>query len=96
MKEARPTKFRKKPVEVEAFKFTRYNDAEVLRWMGVDPDREFGPDWKAYSAIGGIVIRTLEGEMLASPGDWVVRGVHGEFYPVKPAIFEATYEEVSQ
>ncbi|MBF4602812.1 hypothetical protein [Curtobacterium sp. VKM Ac-2884] len=42
----------------------------------------------------GIYIRTLEGEMHVSPGDWVIRGVQGEFYPCKPDIFEATYEKV--
>ncbi len=40
-------------------------------------------------------IETLEGEMTARPGDWVIRGVKGEFYPCKPEIFDATYEEVA-
>ena len=39
-----------------------------------------------------VVITTLEGEMTASPGDWIIKGVKGEFYPCKPDIFEATYE----
>lgn len=43
----------------------------------------------------GIFIKTLEGEMHVSPGDWVIRGVQGEFYPCKPDIFEQTYEPVS-
>lgn len=40
----------------------------------------------------GIYIATLEGEMRADPGDWIIKGVHGEFYPCKPNIFDATYE----
>lgn len=40
----------------------------------------------------GILIHTLEGNVLASPSDWIIRGVAGEFYPCKPEIFEATYE----
>jgi hypothetical protein len=39
-----------------------------------------------------VVIATLEGDMTASPGDWIIKGVKGEFYPCKPDIFEATYE----
>lgn len=42
----------------------------------------------------GLVIRTLEGEMRADPGDWIIRGVQGEFYPCKPDIFAETYEAV--
>lgn len=43
---------------------------------------------------GGLVIKTLEGEHLANIGDYIIRGVHGEFYPCKPDIFRETYEEV--
>jgi hypothetical protein len=39
-----------------------------------------------------IAIQTLEGEMAAQPGDYIIKGVQGEFYPCKPDIFEATYE----
>lgn len=44
--------------------------------------------------VNFITILTLEGEMNASPGDWIIRGVQGEFYPCKPDIFEQTYEPV--
>jgi hypothetical protein len=40
-------------------------------------------------------IHTLEGNMIASVGDWIIKGVKGEFYPCKPDIFESTYEEVN-
>ena len=43
---------------------------------------------------GGININTLEGIMLVSKGDWVIKGVKGEYYPCKPDIFEATYEQI--
>ncbi|MCV7210203.1 hypothetical protein H7J75_16200 [Mycolicibacterium canariasense] len=57
-----------------------------------DPDRctKFGGD-----CPHSIAIRTLEGTMTASVNDWVIRGVQGEFYPCKPDIFAATYDEVS-
>ena len=44
---------------------------------------------------GDLMIHTLEGDMRVSAGDWIIRGVQGEFYPCKPDIFKATYEEVS-
>ena len=46
------------------------------------------------ASTGFLVIATLEGEMTAKPGDWIIRGVAGEFYPCKPDIFAATYEEM--
>lgn len=58
-------------------------------------DRLPGPDSGVSidASTGFLVIATLEGEMTAKPGDWIIRGVAGEFYPCKPEIFEATYEE---
>ncbi len=83
-------KFRKKPIVIEAIQYRGDNAAEVDKWMqdrGHDPVPI--PEWrKPYP------IYTLEGVMLASPGDWIICGVKGEFYPCKPEIFEATYEEV--
>lgn len=51
---------------------------------------------EAYQTIQSQIIHTLEGDMLASPGDWIITGVNGEQYPCKPDIFEKTYEEVKQ
>jgi hypothetical protein len=65
-------------------------DCAITRWCG---GRAVGPDDGYDSAI--IVIDTLEGAMGVTPGDWVIKGVQGEFYPCKPDIFDATYEEVS-
>jgi len=49
---------------------------------------------EAYQVEQSVVINTLEGKMLASPGDWIVIGIQGEKYPVKPEIFEMTYEKL--
>jgi len=49
---------------------------------------------EAYQTDVEIIIPTLEGDMKASAGDWIITGVHGEQYPCKPDIFEKTYEEV--
>jgi hypothetical protein len=77
-------KFRKKPVEIEAVQFDGNFD-EVERFVGGDAEfRE-----------GNLVIATLEGAMTASPMDWIIKGVQGEFYPCKPDIFDQTYEEVT-
>lgn len=72
-------------------------DPEGLRYpdqVEGDPSR---PDkgWYIDPATGLLKIRTLEGDMTVSLGDYVIRGVQGEFYPCKPNIFEQTYEEVN-
>lgn len=75
-------KFRKKPVVIEAVQWTGSNGNEIVRFITGLPDAE------AFDET----IKTLEGEMHASVGDWIIKGVKGEFYPCKPDIFEATYE----
>ena len=50
---------------------------------------------EAYQIDHEEIIHTLEGEMKASPGDWIIKGVHGEKYPCKPDIFNETYERVN-
>jgi hypothetical protein len=77
-------KFRKKPVVVEAIQWTGDNAEEILAFC----DDGQCAQWKS----GEMAILTLEGEMHATVGDWIVRGVSNEYYPVKPDIFEATYE----
>lgn len=49
---------------------------------------------EAYQTDHELIIHTLEGDMIASKGDWIITGVNGEHYPCKPDIFERTYEEV--
>jgi hypothetical protein len=88
-------RYRKKPVEIEAMQLedTQTSALAVAEWSGGHYSPDSNPD--GSEAMHFVIIRTLEGDMLASPGDYVIRGVKGEFYPCKPDIFEATYEEVS-
>lgn len=74
--------YRKKPVVIEARQWTGVGADEMLDWIG-DGAQRFGSD---------LSISTLEGDMMAGLGDWIIKGVKGEFYPCKPDIFEATYE----
>lgn len=80
-------KFRKKPVEVEAVRFEAGDTLSVLQFIGGST--------AAWVMGDAIEISTLEGVMRADPGDWIIKGIAGEFYPVKPDIFEATYEAVT-
>ena len=80
-------KFRKKPVTIEAIQWTAKNRDEVLALM---PAHHWS--WQPLDVTGALRIHTLEGIMTALPGDWIIKGVKGEFYPCKPDIFEATYE----
>ena len=79
------TKYRKLPVEIEAFKWLT---DEVPQWWR---DRK---DITIDVATGSAFIPTLEGMHEAKEGDFIIRGVKGEIYPCKPDIFEMTYEEV--
>lgn len=81
------TKFRKKPVEIEAIQFDGSNGVEIAKWVT-------GHGQDAQLNRGEVYLVTLEGVMHASPGDYVIRGVQGEFYPCKPDIFAATYDAV--
>jgi hypothetical protein len=90
-------KFRKKPVVIEAIQFTG-TWPPIVEWLeaigdggmafqpGEPPPIEMHPDANA------LLIPTLEGTMRADVGDWVIRGLAGEFYPCKPEIFAATYQ----
>lgn len=96
--------YRKKPVVIEAMQFGSTADASpIIDWIlyngGTaryhEPVPEYvSPDGKqGHSEIlESIAIDTLEGTMSAMLGDYIIRGVHGEFYPCKPEIFAATYE----
>ena len=83
-------RFRKKPVEIEAIIFDGWNWADCYQFMS-DKPLAF-PD--VLEEREKIEIKTLEGTMTASKGDWIIKGVNGEFYPCKPDIFEKTYEPV--
>jgi len=81
-------RFRKVPVEIEARQLTSENGPELWEWANSKPF--YDPDGR----VSGLTIFTLEGRMKAEFGDWIIRGVKGEFYPCKPDIFAATYEPV--
>ena len=80
--------YRKKPVVIQAVQWTGANVDDVAALAGDAWPGEVAPNPPADS----LVIATLEGEMRCEVGDWLIRGVKGEFYPCKPDIFEATYE----
>lgn len=88
-------KFRKRPVVIEAFRVPLHSpivdhstiDDWARLWIFLGP----GEPWAVADDLG-IDIKTLEGVMHASPGDWIIKGVKGEYYPCKPDIFEQTYE----
>lgn len=87
-------KYRKKPVEIEAVQFTRNNFDEVVEFTngkacGLTIER--CPNGKCWC-----IIPTLEGDHIASERDFIIKGVHGEFYPCKPDIFWKTYDRVSE
>lgn len=80
-------KYRKKPVVIDAMQFTEEDKTRVFNWVGGNRFADFDKDGNPTLRIG-----TLEGDMTATLGDWVIKGIKGEFYPCKPDIFEATYE----
>lgn len=77
-------KFVKKPIVIEAVQF----NGGMLAIL----DAGF-PDFHGHpSRNGSLVIPTLEGDHECKPGDWIIKGIAGEYYPCKPEIFAATYE----
>jgi len=78
--------YRKKPVVIEAIQlqFSTTSQEQIIEWSNNTIEK--GLD-------GGLRIPTLEGTMVANTGDYIIRGVQGEYYPCKPDIFEATYEK---
>jgi len=86
-------KFRKKPVVIEAIHFTEENKIQVYHTL---LEIKQNITSSLYKDVPCLIIPTLEGEMIANLGDWIIKGVKGELYPCKPDIFEATYEEVAE
>jgi hypothetical protein len=84
-------KYRKKPVVIEALQWTGENVNEVLEFVN-RADIRITNHMRDGEMKSEIHIHTLEGPMHASQGDWIIKGVRGEFYPCKPDIFEETYE----
>lgn len=85
------TQYRKKPVVIEAVRFDGSNPAEIKDFVGENCEVDIY-DNRVIFPVAHIVIHTLEGDMEVSKGDYVIKGVKGEFYPCKPDIFQQTYE----
>ena len=82
------TKYRKKPVVIDAIQFN--DTAQCLAELSEFVGEKIKVSYK--HPVPCLVIETLEGDMKASPGDYIIKGVNGEFYPCKPDIFDKTYE----
>lgn len=101
-------KYRKKPVVIEAVQYIAGQEVPAVEFLGnydnylhkvsdgtYETDNAiFHHDWKTQTCY--ITIKTLEGNMEVSDGDYIIKGVKGEFYPCKPDIFEQTYEIVEE
>lgn len=90
------SKFRKKPIVIEAVQYDNLNHREVEVFVGKSLVQEIESETAYLAGVApprcSIAIPTLEGIMKAMSGDWIIKGVNGEFYPCKPDIFEKTYE----
>ncbi|SHY98543.1 Uncharacterised protein [Mycobacteroides abscessus subsp. abscessus] len=94
-------RFRKKPVEIEAMQWPDGDDdsydaqcqrAAIHRWIWGNGGKTWVVIRKHAEPDVHVVVETLEGNMRIGNGDWIIRGVAGEFYPCKPDIFEQTYD----
>jgi hypothetical protein len=91
-------KYRKKPVVIEAYRIILGDNVDLHNTSTY-------PQWFAEACANGTIvvedmdtmyIKTLEGPLHVSDGDWIIKGVKGELYPCKPDIFEATYDKVEE
>lgn len=91
------SKFRKKPVVIDAFQFGMQEKSDLPTWA---KEAFQGDIIKAFSQQGGAVrwaeIETLEGTHRAEVGDYIIKGIKGELYPCKPDIFHKTYDPVER
>jgi hypothetical protein len=90
------TRYRKRPVVIDAMQWAPSDPLAAGRmtvWLSAGRATF---RLQGMGDLARLLIATLEGEMTASPGDWVIRGVQGEHYPCKPDIFAATYEAVTE
>lgn len=90
-------KYRKKPVVIEAVQYNGSNVCEIEEFIGKELQQtivdDCGYQADATAPVVGLIIETLEGDMVASPLDYIIKGVKGEFYPCKPDVFKQTYED---
>jgi len=85
--------YTKKPITIEAVRYMDQMERQhIIDWIG-DACRYTGMDDDGCMyETAALFIQTLEGEMMANEGDWIIKGVKGEFYPCKDDVFQATYE----
>lgn len=91
--EPKPQRFRSKVVEIDAIQWTGSNRIEIARF--ILPRENFPLDHPLLYPGDAIFIDTLEGQMRADKGDWIIKGLKGEFYPCKPEIFAMKYEPIA-
>lgn len=87
--------YRKKPVVIEAVQWTGENLERIIEFTGWNKSASKQWTWEEYKEVvarEGLKIFTLEGPLMVSIGDYIIKGVQGEFYPCKPDIFEQTYD----
>lgn len=90
--------YRKKPVIIESVQLSADNFDDVCNFIGSTPEQEINPNYgvdengNTNEHYIGVYIDTLEGKMFARNGDYIIKGIQGEFYPCKPDIFEKTYD----
>ena len=93
-------RFRKKPVVIEAHQWSHRADSffTAPSWLRAAHDLNSEALGSFFVPTGSkdAFIRTLEGRMRTSPGDWIIKGVKGELYPCKPDIFQQTYDPVGE
>ena len=92
-------KYKKKPIVVEAIQWNgNTNKQEIDEFVGNQLKAEIDSETAYVAGMGkptySLLIETPEGTMKANKGDWIIKGISGEFYPCKPDIFEQTYELV--
>lgn len=95
-------KYRKKPVTIEAIRLLNNDDSieECIKWVfNIGMETSLIGKSATIDDVkdkSGFYIPTLEGNMKANIGDYIIKGINGEFYPCKPDIFDKTYEEVTE
>lgn len=90
------TKARKKPVVIDTVQFDGRNVEEINAFVGQELESKVIDLKDGTGPAFTLTIQTLEGQHTASPGDWIIKGVNGEFYPCKPDIFDKTYDFVEK
>jgi hypothetical protein len=83
---------RKKPLEIEYIQWTKENVGDVFEFITLDVDHNIEELNIANLAEGKLIIVTLEGNMQANVGDYIIKGIKGELYRCRAEVFKATYE----